>query len=378
MQFRNLNRQYQNLKKEIDSAIQEVLDSSVYIGGEKVKTLERMLADYIGVKHCITCANGTDALQIALICMGIGNGDAVFVPDFTFFASAEAPAILGATPVFVDVDYRTYNIDCMSLEAAIKNIINEGKLIPKVIVSVDLFGLSADYDEIRKIADKYGLLILEDSAQGFGALYKGRHSCSFGDISSTSFFPAKPLGCYGDGGAIFTDNDEYAEKIRSICIHGKGTDKYHNVRLGTNSRLDSLQAAILIEKFRAFVSNELDCINRVARRYNELLSDKVVKPVVSEEYYSSWAQYTIQLRDCLERKEFINYLKMFEIPVNVYYPIPMHRQQAFTGNCIAYNLKTTELLCNKVVSIPIDPYITDDEIQFVTETINSFFDERQI
>ena len=227
------------MKTDIDSAIHSVINDSNYISGSQVKELEFRLAEYVGVKHCISCANGTDALTLALMTWNIGDGDAVFVPDFTFFSSGECPAYVGATPIFVDVDPSTYNIDCNRLEETIKIVLEEGQLNPKVVIAVDLFGQPADYDRLRQICGKYGLFLLEDGAQGFGGSNHGKKACSFGDISTTSFFPAKPLGCYGDGGAVFTDNDEWAELIRSYCVHGKsGSDKYINARIGMNSRLD--------------------------------------------------------------------------------------------------------------------------------------------
>ena len=239
MQFRDLPKQYETLKPQIDAAMMGVAASAHFISGPEVKELEKELAEYVGVKHCITCANGTDAISIAMRAWGVGKGDAVFVPDFTFFSSGECPADEGATPIYVDVDQRTYNIDPVKLEEAIKKVIAEGKYKAKAVVAVDLFGLPADYQAIKAICEKYGLLLLEDGAQGFGGSINGKLACSFGDISTTSFFPAKPLGCYGDGGAIFTDNDEWADLIRSICVHGKDTSnpndpnaKYNNIRLG--------------------------------------------------------------------------------------------------------------------------------------------------
>ncbi len=232
MEFRDLKQQYQLHKAEIDEAIQSVLNRSDFINGSCVKQLESELAEYIGVKHCVTCANGTDALQLALMTWGIGVGDAVFVPDFTFFSSGEVVPLVGAVPVFVDIDKDTYNINPQSLEKAIVHILQNTDLKPRVIVAVDLFGQPADYEQIKQIADRYDLFILEDAAQGFGGKIGERKACSFGDIATTSFFPAKPLGCYGDGGALFTDNDEWAQLLRSYCVHGKGKDKYDNVRIG--------------------------------------------------------------------------------------------------------------------------------------------------
>lgn len=373
MQFRDLKRQYQNMKPQIDAAIAKVLTDANFISGSQVKELEAMLADYVGVKHCITCANGTDALEISLMAMEVKAGDAVFVPDFTFFASAEAPARLGATPVFVDIDADIYNMSPFCLEAAIQKVLEEGKFTPKAIAAVDLFGMTANYTELRNIADKYGLLLLEDGAQGFGAEHFGKKACSFGDISTTSFFPAKPLGCYGDGGAIFTDNDEYAALIRSFCVHGKGADKYHNVRIGTNSRLDTLQAAVLIEKMKAFKEFEVDAVNKAANLYTESLQGVVPLPTVPEGYYSSWAQYTIRAKDSEERSRLQAYLKEFDIPTNVYYPVPLHELPAFDGKCVHTETGATEEACQCVLSLPIGPYITEEEIYFVREKIKDFY-----
>jgi dTDP-4-amino-4,6-dideoxygalactose transaminase len=328
MQFRDLAKQYQVLKNEIDQAMLSVASGAHYIMGPEVKELEQQLAEYVGVKHCLTCANGTDALTLALKAWGIGPGDAVFVPDFTFFASAEVVALEGATPVFVDVDDTTFNIDVQSLETAIQKVLADGQLTPKVIVAVDLFGLPADYPKVKAIAQKYNLLILEDGAQGFGGSIDGKKACSFGDIATTSFFPAKPLGCYGDGGAVFTDNDEWAALMNSYRVHGKGTDKYDNVRIGMNSRLDTMQAAILQVKLRAF-DKEVERVNAAAQQYTQLLKDYVKTPVIPEGFGSSWAQYTIQLPTEAKRNELQAALKAAGIPSMVYYPKPMHEQTAF-------------------------------------------------
>ena len=377
MQFRDLAKQYQVLKADIDNAMLSVAADAHYIMGPQVKELESELAEYVGVKYCLTCANGTDALTLALKVWGIGKGDAVFVPDFTFFASAEVVALEGATPVFVDVDDTTFNIDVNSLEAAIKNTISEGQLTPKVIVAVDLYGLPANYPAIRKLAEQYNLLILEDGAQGFGGSIDGRKACSFGDISTTSFFPAKPLGCYGDGGAVFTDNDEWAQLINSYRVHGKGTDKYDNVRIGMNSRLDTLQAAILQVKLRAF-DKEVEQVNEAARKYTELLKDHVKTPVIPAGFGSSWAQYTIQLppvgtdpvsarRDRLQAA-----LKEAGIPSMVYYPKPMHQQTAFANiQSSKDNVQcpTASRLCATVLSLPMHPYLDSSTIEQICSTL---------
>ncbi len=368
MEFRDLKKQYQALQAEMDQALLGAVRDAHFIMGSPVAALEEQLAAYVGVKHCISCANGTDALTLALKAWGIVPGDAVFVPDFTFFSSAEVVSLEGATPVFVDVEEDTFNMDPKDLEQAIRATLSEGLLKPRVIIAVDLFGQPADYPRIREIADRYGLLILEDGAQGFGGQIGTRRACSFGDISTTSFFPAKPLGCYGDGGAVFTDNDEWAALIRSYRIHGKGTDKYDNVRIGLNSRLDTLQAAVLLVKLKAFEEYELDAVNAAAGRYNSLLDGIVETPVVREGFRSSWAQYTVRLRDCAERDAVQAALKAEGIPAMVYYPRPMHAQTAFRGVSDARCPVATRL-CGQVLSLPLHPYITESEMQSVADAI---------
>ena len=373
MQFRDLKQQYQVLKKDIDAAMVEVATNCNFINGQQVKDLEKELAEYVGVKHCITCANGTDALTMAMMAWGIKEGDAVFVPDFTFFSSGEIVSHAGATPVFVDVDTDTYNISAEALEAAIVKEKEEGKLAPKAIVAVDLFGLPADFKAVREVADKHNLLVLEDGAQGFGGRIDDKTACSFGDISTTSFFPAKPLGCYGDGGAVFTDDDNVAALLESIRVHGKGEMKYDNVRIGLNSRLDTIQAAILSIKLKAFVDYELEDINEAAVKYTQKLSalqDKIKLPVIPEGYYSSWAQYTIQLQDKETRDKLQTALKEDGIPSMVYYPKPMHRQEAFAAN--SYDdaeFPNTMKLCDTVLSLPMHPYLTKEDINTVVDKI---------
>lgn len=370
MEFRDLKKQYSVLKKDIDEAILKVAADCNFISGSQVKALEAELADYVGVKHCISCANGTDALSIAMMAWGIGKGDAVFVPDFTFFSSGEIVSHCGATPVFVDVDENTFNISADSLENAVKKVKAEGILTPKAVVAVDLFGLPADFDAVRKVTDKYGLLVLEDGAQGFGGRIGERRACSFGDISTTSFFPAKPLGCYGDGGALFTDDDGLAELIRSIRVHGKGTQKYDNVRIGLNSRLDTIQAAVLSIKLKALKEYELDDINKVAEKYTEKLSSFVKTPVIPNGFYSSWAQYTLKLKSREQRDYVQAALKERGIPTMVYYPKPMHRQLAFgIGETYDFDCSVTERLCDTVLSLPMHPYLTDDDIETVCENV---------
>lgn len=362
MEFRDLKKQYRTLKLDIDRAISRVLTDGNFISGIQVEELEARLAAYVGSGHCITCANGTDALTLALMAWDIGFGDAVFVPDFTFFASGEAPAYEGAVPIFVDVEENSFNMSPASLEEAVLRVRKEGKFIPRAVVAVDLFGQPADYLRIRQIAERYGLLILEDGAQGFGGRIGERHACSFGDISTTSFFPAKPLGCYGDGGAVFTDNDEWAELIRSYRIHGKGADKYDNVRIGINSRLDTLQAAVLQVKLKHFEEYELAAVNKVAIRYTEKLKEVVKTPLIQKNFFSSWAQYSILLRNEAERDGLQAYLKARGIPTVVYYPKPMSRQKAFSEmGCIKVDLSITSALCQRVLALPIHPYMTVDE-----------------
>ncbi len=376
MEFRDLKKQYQVLKDKIDEKVQSVCASAHYISGPEVGELEKELAEYVGVKHCITCANGTDALTLALRTWNIGKGDAVFVPDFTFFSSGECPASLGATCVFVDVDEHTYNLDPKKLEEAIIKVQKDGKYTPKVVVAVDLFGLPADYNAIKPICQKYGLLLLEDGAQGFGGEINGKKACSFGDISTTSFFPAKPLGCYGDGGAIFTDNDEWAALLKSYAVHGKsGDDKYNNIRLGYNSRLDTIQAAILQVKFKAFKDYEVKDINRVADFYTEELKlagldKKLVLPIIKSGFKSSWAQYTIQLPSDINRSELQSKLKSQNIPSMIYYIKPMHLQGAFEGTDSAIaDCPVTERLSKTVLSLPVHPYMEAKDVSLVVETI---------
>ena len=376
MQFRDLKQQYQVLKKDIDEAMIKVATDCNFISGAQVSALEKELAEYVGVKHCITCANGTDALSIAMMAWGIKEGDAVFVPDFTFFSSGEIVSHCGATPIFVDVDKDTFNICTESLETAIKKVLEEGKLVPKAVVAVDLFGLPADFNKVREVADKYGLLVLEDGAQGFGGEINGKRACSFGDISTTSFFPAKPLGCYGDGGAVFTDDDEIAALIRSICVHGKGAMKYDNVRIGLNSRLDTIQAAILSIKLKAFAEYEVADVNKVAEKYTEKLAGIVKTPVVPEGFLSSWAQYTVQLKDRETRDTLQTALKEKGIPSMVYYPKPMHTQKAFgLDENYGFDCTNTTELCSTVLSLPMHPYLKNEDIDEVVAVIKEFLNK---
>lgn len=372
MQFRDLQKQYKVLKNEIDKAIQEVLNNSKYISGPQVKELEERLADYVGVKHCITCGNGTDALTMMMMAWNIKEGDAVFVPDFTFFSSGEVVSFEGATPVFYDVRYDTYNADYVSLESAIKAVLSEGKLKPRAIIAVDLFGQPAEYEQLETIAAKYDLLLLEDGAQGFGGNIGGKRACSFGDAGTTSFFPAKPLGCYGDGGAIFTNDDETASYLKSIAIHGKGSFKYDNVRIGWNSRLDTVQAAILKVKLDAFEKYELADINTAAERYDNLLKEIVEIPHVLPGFCSSWAQYTIKLQNKEQREGLKAYLQTKGIPSMIYYPKAMHKQTAFDTVSQYVDCPVTEKLCDTVLSLPLHPYMREEDNVLVADEIKAY------
>ena len=375
MEFRGLKEQYTLHKEEIDNAIARVLHNTNFISGYEVTQLEQQLTEYVGVKHCISCANGTDALQLALMAWNIGAGDAIFVPDFTFFSSGEVVAMVGATPIFVDIDENTYNISVESLEKAIQHVLSKTDLQPKVIIAVDLFGQPADYNRIREIADKYNLLILEDAAQGFGGKIGEKKACSFGDISTTSFFPAKPLGCYGDGGAIFTDNDEWAELLRSYRVHGKGADKYDNVRIVMNSRLDTLQAAILIEKLK-FFDVEISRCNYIAEEYTKRLNGFVKTPIIEQDKTSSWAQYTICLKDTNQRNVVMNSLKEEGIPSAIYYKKPMHKQKAFKGYVEYSELGVTSDICEKCLSIPMHAYLNMTDIVRICNQINKVFESK--
>lgn len=368
--FRDLKAQYQALKPQIDQAIQTVLDEGQFIMGRQVRELEESLAEYVGVKHCITCANGTDALLMVLMAWDIKAGDTVFVPDFTFFATAEVVSLVGATPIFVDVDEDTFNIDPVKLETAIQRTIKEGLYQPRAVIPVDLFGLPANYPAIEKIAEKYNLLILEDGAQGFGGRIGERRACSFGHAAATSFFPAKPLGCYGDGGAIFTNDDGLAEKLQSIRMHGKGTTRYDNVRIGLNSRLDTIQAAVLQVKLQVFIDYELEQVNQIANSYTEKLKYVVKTPVIPEGYYSSWAQYTVQLENKKKRDVLQERLKEKGIPTMIYYPKPLSLQAAFADIVApADDKSTTGMLCNTVLSLPIHPYLEENNLELISEAI---------
>jgi len=369
MQFIDLGRQYAVLKEGIDEGIAAVLAHGRYILGPEVTELEERLAALAGVRYAVSCASGTDALLMALMAWEIGPGDAVFVPAFTFFASAEVIALAGATPVFTDILPDTFNMDPASLEAAIQETLAQGRLTPRAVMPVDLFGLPADYDAIRPIARGYGLSILEDAAQGFGGTYHGRTAGSLGDIGATSFFPAKPLGGYGDGGAVFTDDPDTDRVLRSIRVHGEGRDRYENVRLGLNGRLDSIQAAVLLQKLSIF-ETELGMRNDIARKYSERLAGLVQTPQFYADSVSTWAQYSVLTEDETQRERIIDALTKADIPSAVYYRIPLHLQKALAY--LGYgegDFPVSEAVSGRIVSLPMHPYLTDSEISRIAEAV---------
>ena len=362
IQFIDLKAQQALIRPQIDAAIKRVLDHGSYIMGPEVFELEKQLVKFCGVKHVISCANGTDALTLGLMAKNVGPGDAVFVPSFTFAATAEVVALVGATPVFIDSLEDTYNIDPKSLGLGIQTAKKIG-LNPVGIIPVDLFGQPADYDAIQTIADDHNLWVLADGAQSFGASYKGRKVGNIGDIATTSFFPAKPLGCYGDGGAVFTNDDELAATIKSLRVHGQGADKYDNVRIGMNGRLDTLQAAILIEKLKIF-PDELVARQQTADAYSAGLKDVVKVPYVMGGVTSSWAQYTMRLPKSISREKLTADLKELGIPTMIYYGKPLHLQAAYraypTAGC--KELPVCEALSNEVLSLPMSGYVDNADM----------------
>ena len=365
--FIDLAAQQDLIRHQIDNAIKKVLDHGVYIMGPEVFEFENMLKDFTGCNNAITCANGTDAITIALMAIGVSTGDAVFVPSFTYVASAEAPAQLGATPFFVDVDEDTFNININSFKTAILDSRKMG-LNPKVVIPVDLFGYPSNINEIEEVAKEEDIKIVVDAAQSFGGSIDKTKVGNFGDITTTSFFPAKPLGCYGDGGAIFTGDDELAEIITSIKLHGKGRQKYDNVRIGLNSRLDTIQAAILIEKLKIF-PKELLLRNSIAKKYTSLLSDLFITPEISEGYESAWAQYTLRLPN---RKEIQEKLKNNNIPSVIYYPKALSQQDGYKHYpCVSSGVAVSEKLTSEVLSLPMYPYIDKKVIERISSVIRS-------
>ena len=366
MQFIDLRRQYSLIKDNVDSAVVNVMNHGKYIMGPEVRQFECDLAAFVGSRHAIGCSNGTEALTMALMALGIGRGDAVFTTPFTFFATTETIAREGATPVYCDIDPGTYSMDAEKLESAIEKTLAEGRLVPRAICPVDLFGLAADYRRIVPIARKYNLAIIEDAAQALGAVQDGRRAPTFGTIGCTSFFPAKPLGCYGDGGAVFTDDDSLAEKLRSIVVHGKGADKYDNVRLGLNGRLDTMQAAILIEKLKIF-PYEIEERQRVAKAYMRELDGVVKLPRIPDGNVSVWAQFCVQHP---KRDAIVAALKERGIPCNVYYPKPMHLLGAMEYLGLGPgSFPNAEDVSRQVFALPMHPYLSEADVAEVSSAI---------
>lgn len=369
MQFIDLAAQRARISDQIDVAVSKVIREGKYILGPEVAEFERRLADYIGVKHVVACANGTDALLIPLFAYGIGRGDAVFCPSFTFAATAEVVALAGAEPVFIDIDPDTYNLNIDQLNAAIAAIKAEGRLTPKAIIPVDLFGLAADYDSIDAIARSEGLFVIEDAAQSIGGSRKGKMCGSFGHVGATSFYPAKPLGCYGDGGAMFTNDDALADVLRSFAFHGKGETQYDNVRVGLNSRLDTIQAAILIEKL-AILEDEMQARQRVAARYVHGLEGVVKTAVIDNQSRSAFAQYAIESDD---RDGLKADLQARGIPSVIYYIKPLHLQLAYKHYPVAPGgLPVSEALPKRILCLPMHPYLSTEDQDRVIDAICEF------
>jgi UDP-2-acetamido-2-deoxy-ribo-hexuluronate aminotransferase len=365
--FIDLKAQQQRIRASLEQRIKKVMDHGAYIMGPEIAELEEKLAHYVGVNHCIVCGSGTDALLMPLMAYGIKPGDAVFTSPFTFIATAEVVALLGATAVFVDIDPRTYNIDPIKLEEEIQKFLKKnsgGKA--RGIIPVDLFGQTADYDPIEAVAKKYNLFVLQDAAQSFGATYKGRKAGSMGNVAATSFFPAKPLGCYGDGGAIFCNDDAMLVQLRSIRVHGQGSDKYNNVRIGINGRLDTMQAAVLLAKMEIF-DEEIHLRNTIAARYTQKLQHSVTTPFVPKDYVSVWAQYSALVQ---HRDEMINKLKSRGVPTAVYYPKPLHLQEAFSS--LGYkrgDFPVSERIADSIFSVPMHPYLREDVQDYIVKSI---------
>jgi dTDP-4-amino-4,6-dideoxygalactose transaminase len=352
--FIDLATQRRRIAREINAAIARVLDHGIFISGPEVAAFEARLAAFCGARFAVTCGNGTDALQLVLMAKGIGHGDAVIVPDFTFTATAEAVALVGATPVFVDVQAADFNIDVGQLEAGLRAAKDKG-LRPRALIAVDLFGLAADYEALNAFCDANGLLLIADAAQSFGAALRGRNVGTLAPITTTSFFPAKPLGCYGDGGAILTDDADLVVTLKSLRVHGQGTDKYDNVRIGVNSRLDTIQAAILMCKLVIF-ADEIEARQTIAARYAGALSNRVLAPSVPDDAVSVWAQYTVRIPGG-RRDEVANKLKAVGVPTAIYYPKPLHQQTAYRHFPAAGSLPVSQRLSREVLSLPMHPYL---------------------
>lgn len=370
MEFIDLKAQYNELKDEIDNNIANIISNTKFIGGPQVGQLESALATFIGRKHCISCGSGTDALELVYLAYGVGAGDAVFCPDMTFIASIEPACMLGATPVFCDIEPDTYNISPTDLEEKIKSVIADGKLIPKAVVAVDFLGNPAKHDEIANICKKYNMIHIEDGAQSTGGSYHGKKCGSFGDIATTSFFPSKPLGCYGDGGAVFTDDDEIADIIKSLKVHGKGPNgKYENIRIGVNSRLDTMQAGVLLPKL-SILDEEIEKRQFIAKRYEDALKDYFQVPVIEDDSVSAYAQYCILAENKDQRDAIVAKMKSENIPSLLYYPNPLHILEAFAPypEC---NMPNTRRYADCNFGLPFSPYLTEEDQDLVIKTVLS-------
>lgn len=366
----DLNRQYERIQTEINQAVSGVLAHGKYIMGPEVTLLEQRLAEYVGSRHAVTCGSGTDALLMTLMAWGIGPGDAVFTTPFTFIATAETARLLGAVPVFVDIDPATFNLNAELLEPAIQKAKNKG-LTPRAVIPVDLFGLPADYARILAVANQYGLLVLEDAAQSFGAVYSGKRAGHLCNAAATSFFPSKPLGCYGDGGAVFTDDSDLYEKLKSIRVHGQGASKYDNIRLGINGRLDAIQAAVLLVKL-GVLDSELAMRQSAAERYTNGLERAVVTPRIPEHCRSSWAQYSVLAKDGKERGEMQDRLLSKGIQSAIYYPKPLHLQGVFSDlGYVPGDMPVAEEISSRIFSLPMHPYLNSEEIDAVILALKS-------
>lgn len=369
IEFINLKKQYKRLQPIIDKSVQSIFESARFIGGQEVNEFETNLASYVGRKHCVSCANGTDALMLVALTFGITDGDAIFCPDMTFIASAEPFCMLGANPVFVDIDAKSYNIDPRKLEEKILQTKTEGKYHAKAVVMVNFLGIPAEYEKIRAICDRHDLLLIEDAAQGIGARYQGKMCGSLGDISCTSFFPSKPLGCYGDGGAVFTDNDEVAEILQSYKVHGKGSSKYDNIRIGVNSRLDTIQAAVLLAKME-ILEEEMEKRQEIAARYDNAFRDVLQIPQIEEGNRCAYAQYVMLAKDGGERERILEAMKEAQIPSLLYYPKPLHRMEAFhLPPSDEYPNADRYAECN--FGVPFSPYLEEPEQDLIIKTILS-------
>lgn len=377
MDFIDLKKQYQLIKPSVQTRINDILDRAGFIMGKEIFELEEQLAKFVDTKFCLTCSSGTDALLLPLLAKGVGPGDAVFTSTFTFFATAEVISIVGATPVFVDIDTKTYNIDPAKLREEIIKIKNNKhitplfpkNLIPKAIIPVDLFGLCANYDAINTIAKEFDLFVIEDACQSFGASCNGKRAGSFGDVAATSFFPAKPLGCYGDGGAVFLNDDSMNEVLKSLRVHGQGTDKYENVRIGINGRMDTIQAAVLLAKMEIF-EDEIKKRQIIAQRYTEGLKHKFITPTIPAGNMSAWAQYSLQFEN---REEILKKCKTAGIPTAIYYPKPLHLQKAFSS--LGYEkgqFPIAEKIAENIFSLPMHPYLEEKDQQFIIDALNKF------